>query len=461
MLNTIDAQRFYANEMRVANRFILRNYEVNSIESGDSVSTNTRSLPTAYAVSQAIAAAVLPLIGSGDTIIVGNFPTVTTTETSFNEANLDAFGALKVSQPFTQFELKHFFNKDSISIVESLTSNATSTYSNIGKYVDLTVDTVLGSKAIRQSRRCAIYQAGKGLRVEATGIIDIGNNSTAAARIGLFDNNNGFFFMDRRDSLFVVKRSNVSGAVVDSAIYIDDWNGDMSYNVNKTQAQIFFIDFQYLGVGQVRMGFIQGLTLHIVHTFRHTNTSLVPYAAQINLPIRYEVEQLQGGGSYGALRMICAVAISDGGFLPIGKTYSYSSGTAAITTTGNVQKILGGFKADSSYMTINPINLDVLVNTNNNITVVDVWLCSATSGGSWVAQGYNNLTKVNTDISSYTPLAKVASMYISNINRSASILLQDRVYTGTSFSGNDIIVLTCTTTANSDVYWNLEWQEIY
>lgn len=63
-------------------------------------------------------------------------------------------------------------------IDELLQTNATSTHMPNESAVDLTVTTDNGSTATRQSRKYILYQPGKSLLINTTGVINANSNGT-------------------------------------------------------------------------------------------------------------------------------------------------------------------------------------------------------------------------------------------------------------------------------------------
>jgi hypothetical protein len=110
--------------------------------------------------------------------------------------------------------------------------------------------------------------------------------------IGYFDSLNGLFFRQTGTALSVVRRTSTSGSVVDNVVEQANWNldkldgtGASGFTLDDTKAQILFIDFQYLGMGRVRMGFdINGIIVYC-HEFLNANVLDVPYMQSGTLPI--------------------------------------------------------------------------------------------------------------------------------------------------------------------------------
>jgi hypothetical protein len=103
----------------------------------------------------------------------------------------------------------------------------------------------------------------------------------------------------------------------------------------------FFTDFQWLGVGRVRCGFVHNGQTIVAHEFYNSNFLPTVYMSNPNLPIRCEIQNT--GITTGAyFDQICATVISEGGYIESGIDFSINSGTTAqsITTGNGVYPIL-------------------------------------------------------------------------------------------------------------------------
>jgi len=102
----------------------------------------------------------------------------------------------------------------------------------------------------------------------------------------------------------VVIRSNVTGSPVDSEVAQSSWNGDKldgnglsGITLSPLNTQIMWFDMEWLGVGDVRMGFFIGGKQIIAHTFGNANAIPTVYMSTPNLPIRYEITNDGTGGA--------------------------------------------------------------------------------------------------------------------------------------------------------------------
>jgi len=289
----------------------------------------------------------------------------------------DAFGRLRVSNPLTIFDSKNVMSKNNL-FDEALTGSGGVTYTANKSTVNLNVTEVSGDKVIRQSKRVMSYQPGKSLLNLNTFVM---NTLTAnlKQKIGMFDANNGIFFYADGTTLKIVRRTYVTGSPADTEISQSAWNGDKlngtgasGYTLNPTLATIMFMDFEWLGMGSVRVGFVIDGKFITAHTFYNANSLSTVYMQTANLPIRYEIETAAtlAAGTY-TLQQVCSTTMSEGGYAPEGirqmiGTSQINAGVNLTTTNTYYNLATIRIKSGRPYAVIVPSGLDVLNISNND-----------------------------------------------------------------------------------------------
>jgi len=175
---------------------------------------------------------------------------------------------------------------------------------------------------VRQTYRSFPYQPGKGLLVLATFVMDASNSVNLTQRVGYFNTDNGVFFQKVDGVNSFVLRSNTSGTPSDArTVNQADWNGDpldgtgtSGYTLDLTKPQILWMDFEWLGVGSVRCGFIINGEYIVCHTFNTANVyGTTVYMTTAILPVRYEITTTTSAVA-ATLTQICCSVVSEGGF---------------------------------------------------------------------------------------------------------------------------------------------------
>jgi hypothetical protein len=268
---------------------------------------------------------------------VNNVGGVTYNDAGNISASIDAFGRMRVSNPYTLFDSSLRYSDNTGKWDQQNTGSATSTHLLNESSMLMQVNGN-GDSVIRQTKQVFSYQPGKSLLVLNTFVM---NTPTAGLkqRVGYFGTNNGVYFEVDGTTLNLVIRKSTNGSVDDITEKIpqSQWNGDRLNGVggnnnlsgvtlDVTKAQIFWSDIEWLGVGSVRCGFVINGQFIVCHIFHHANILDKVYMTTASLPIRYE---LTSTGTTGTMRAICSTVISEGGYVNRSRTRS-----AATVLTG-------------------------------------------------------------------------------------------------------------------------------
>ena len=240
--------------------------------------------------------------------------------------SVDAFNRSRVSTPFTLFDS---FNRFTDNGKFNYSNNAGGTYSFVSNTssIDYSLTTTSGVYVYGESKKVFAYQPGKSLLAMLSFVMNP-IKTNLRQRVGYFGINNGMF-LELSDDIYFVKRSSVTSSPVDTKVSKSNWNvdpldgtGPSLLTLNLEDPQILWMDFEWLGVGSIRMGFvINGKFIHC-HTFHHANLNSSPKGAYMQtacLPIRYEIENTGVTANSSVLKTICSTVISEGGYQLSGK----------------------------------------------------------------------------------------------------------------------------------------------
>jgi hypothetical protein len=115
--------------------------------------------------------------------------------------------------------------------------------------------------------------------------------------VGYYDDSNGLFVELQDSTINFVLRSTKTGVVTEDRISQSNWNidplngsGPSGITLDITKAQILFIDFEWLGVGTVRVGFVIDGKIYYANYFNHANIIDSTYMKTATLPISYEIK---------------------------------------------------------------------------------------------------------------------------------------------------------------------------
>jgi hypothetical protein len=317
-------------------------------------------------------------------------------------ANLDAFSRLRVATPETLFDSKILFGKRALFWDEVLTATGTSTYDADRATVVLEVP-ASGDKVIRQTKEFFNYQPGKS-QVALISFNQYGHEVNTLKRTGLFYENDGIFFEDDGTDYKIVLRTSTSGSPVDTAITQANWNLDVmdgsgisGVTIDFTKTQILMIDYEWLGVGRVRCGWVINGKIYYFHEFLNANIQTDVYMATPNLPIRHEIEATGVPVGTPKMDVMCCTVITESGNRPRGMIFSTNNAETGLAVAGSTKESLIQLRIRTDRIrkgSILPLKMSVLCTTSTNF-MWEVALNPTITGGtaSWVNAGDDSIVE--------------------------------------------------------------------
>jgi hypothetical protein len=403
--------------------------------------------------------------GGNSITVDGNVnATITGTSTfTLGTGSTDAFGRLRVSEPYTLFDSKaRYYDHNEFSNVNTTGGNVV--YNANSSTFELNVTAANGSSVIRETKRVFPYQPGKSLLVLSTFCMNT-PKTNLRQRAGYFTTNNGIYFENDGTYNYLVIRSYSSGALVEDRKRQDAWdNPFLALQVDRTQ--IFWTDIEWLGVGSVRCGFVVNGAYVLCHTFHHANVAgnTTTYMTTATLPVRYEITNTAGTTGASMMRQICATVISEGGYNAF--TYSETAGRGTsvlrLSSSGTYYPVVS-IRLDSTRLDaiVLPRQVDVLSPTVNYYRW-KLMLNPTLTGANWAGHSSSGTVEYDTAataISGGTELQAgyVSSRELSELGADAFAFQLGRTLAGVS----DIVTLAMAATSNNaDVLAQIGWQEI-
>jgi hypothetical protein len=225
-----------------------------------------------------------------------------------------------MSMPYTLFDSKQLYQNETVYWTQSTNGAASGlTFDSNYSSITLTSGTAAGGWASAQTRTYWNYQSGKSQLALMTGNF-YGGVANVIKRIGIFDDNNGLYFMLSGTTASIGVRTFTSGAAVDTVVTQSAWNidhfdgtGQSGITLNTSEAQVFVIDYQWLGVGKIRFGFVYNDNIYYVHEVYNANINPYVYMQRPNLPIRYEIRNGAAQSTAPILSQICSAVFSEAG----------------------------------------------------------------------------------------------------------------------------------------------------
>lgn len=409
---------------------------------------------------------------------------VTSTNTTpitvqYTDVAKDAFGRLRTSDPFTLFDSSHRY-LDNGQWVESTTSGGSSSHNSDQGLIDMIVTTASGAQVLRETKRVFNYQPGKSL----LSILSFNFNEAKAnlkQRIGYYGASNGFYLeLNGTDEPVFVKRSAVTGSVVDTEISQSNWNvdplngnGPSGITLDLSKVQIIWFDFEWLGSGTVRCGFIiNGEYIHC-HSFQHANVIQGTYITTATLPVRAEIVNTDTTTSSSTLKQICATVLSEGGYQLHGQSAEAKLPIASprdLTVASTKYPVVSiRLKSNRLDGVVILDSLNVLGITNNANYCWEIVQGGSTTGGSWVSAGTSSLVEYNITATGYSlgdgEVLTAGYAVGSNQGSEMSQLQRENLFEyqleRNSFTSTpyELVLVLSTDNAGADVLASLGWQE--
>jgi hypothetical protein len=300
---------------------------------------------------------------------------------SADSPSIDAFGKWRVSQPTTLFDSKQVVDSGSFYFDIKTISGSTVTWNSGSAQSTIIVTSTSGSRAIKQTKRIFVYQPGKSQQIICTGKFGTKIDGIKKS-IGSFDDNDGYFFQTSGSSFGVVLRKTINSVKTDTFISQSTWNldkmnglGPSGNTLDITKAQIYTMDYEWLGVGRVRYGVVQKGILIYVHEINNYNSLDTVYLRNPNLPIRYEMSTHKNTTTGSLMTQICSTVISEGGFDNTGKRVVITNNNGATIGSSEYDAVLFiRYNSNSSKGSqIVPEQLDLLVKPGNSSTFAGRW----------------------------------------------------------------------------------------
>jgi hypothetical protein len=344
--------------------------------------------------------------------------------------------------------------------------------------MDLTVTAASGSSVIRETTKVFAYQPGKSLLVMNTFVM-APSTENLRQRVGYFGSQNGIYFQLDDGNIGLVKRSLVSGSVVDTVVLRSNWNGDKldgtgasGIVLDITKAQIFWMDIEWLGVGTVRTGFVINGQFIVCHSFHHANLIDSTYITTASLPLRYEIVNKGTTNGSNTLKQICSSVISEGGYelrgLQQAVGTAITGGGKTLTNAGTYYPVVSlKLRTDRLDAIVVPTAISV-IGSSDGVYNWQIRSNTSTTGGAWLSAGVDSAVEYNLTGTGISEGRTLASGYFitNNFAKGQIDILREAIFkfqlernglTGTPFE----LSLVMASNGNGDeVYGSLDWEEI-
>lgn len=399
----------------------------------------------------------------------------------FKSNAVDAFNRLRISTPFTIFDSQNRYQANDKWDTFGATGGTANFVLN-ESVINLTVGITLGAKVTRETKRVFGYQPGKSLLLMNTFAMNTPKEGLIQ-RVGYFGITGGATAGIPYNGIFLEQSGLTLNFVLQSAslnstttVNQKDWNvdkfdgsGPSGRVLDVAKGNIFWMDIEWLGVGDVRTGFVVDGRPYVGHIFHNDNVNTTTYMTTACLPIRYELMNGATTASSSTMKQICSTIVSEGGYEGFSRRYNITRGiTAAVLTTAGTQYPIIALRMAANRLDsiVIPANLSAVLEqtTSNKPDTVQyrILLNPTLTGGGWTAH-FNGNVEYNTGASSVSGGTDIIGGFISSagsldINTINEFNFQiGRTQTGVS----DVFCLTFTpVNDNARAFADLSWFEL-
>lgn len=285
---------------------------------------------------------------------------------------LDAYGQSRMATPdvFQCFDFKYGLETE--SFFSQSAGSTTITHLSYEHAVAIDVDAVSGSYGRYISAIRPLVYPGTSLTFMISVAVGDTGKAGVVRRWGAFSNSNGYFFELSGTQLSLVKRSNSTGAVINTKIAQADWNDPLLANdsndgivLDVSKVNTYWFNIQTLTAGAVRFGCFneQGDRITI-HEIVGSNSYTVPGLRNSSLALRVEEVNEAASASPSRLKLFGCEARSEGTrpedevILGVANAFSLP---APITISGSGTYPLLSFRSANTFNGVDNYKLSVPV----------------------------------------------------------------------------------------------------
>lgn len=399
------------------------------------------------------------------------------------EYKRDAFGRKRVSDPINVFDNTFQYGLNELVWFREENGTGSITHLPNESTVQLEVDTASGDLRALQSKKYLRYEPGKSQLIMQSFVFGAGEGN-CIKKVGYFDSENGIYFQQKDNTYSIVKRSYTSGTVEEEVVDQVDWDDPMDgtgaseVDFDGTKAQLLVIDFEWLSVGRVRIGFVNEGKIYYVHEFKHANIINSAYMTTANLPIRYEIQNDGTTTNANTMKAICVSVVSEGG-QEYANTYPFSVSNGITQISVSARRPILSIRPKGTFNSItNRIELlfkqAEVVAQSNDAFVEIIYNGTLTTADTETTPTWDDVNIDNSSVEYNVDADEIADGIVidtftapagSGQARSLSQKdIESKLPLVIDIDGNNPIPLSIVVTpysASSDVSGTLSWDEVY
>jgi len=398
----------------------------------------------------------------------------------------DAFGRLRISTPLTLFDSSHRFADNGLWVTANTAGNSSFSFVENQSTVDMTVGTTANAEVIRETTKVFSYQPGKSLLIMNTFAMEP-PKANVRQRVGYFGTSNGIYLENDGTTNYLVLRSNTSSTVTETRVSQSNWNIDKfdgtgyssqsgglehSGGLDVSKTNIFWMDIEWLGVGDVRCGFVVDGKMVPAHIFHNDNRNTVPYMTTATLPLRMEIKNTGVTASNSTLSQICSTVISEGGYQLYGSQQAVQT---PITTPVDLPTAGTFYPVVSIRLKTTRLDAIVILTALSILGISNAYYnwqvragANTSGGGTWVSAGDNSAVEYKIDGGSVTGGRVLASGFTGSTNQASAPIdiLKEALFkfqlerNGLTNTPYELTLVAAASFNGADIYGSMDWEEI-
>lgn len=389
--------------------------------------------------------------------------------------NIDAFGRLRTSAAFTQFDSKQLrHGKD--WFFDTVTSGGATAVKDA--YVASTAYTVssLNDYVIEQTYQHFNYQPGHSLMIMCTAD-SFNAESGVIKKVGYYGGSitapyhsqDGLYFESHGDDsaiyTVVEKSDGYVSRVAQTSWNLDkmDGTGASGITADFSKSQIYLIDFEWLGVGRVRFGLVIDGKIYYVHEYKHANNSTSVYMNSPNHQIRYE---MRSTGRSGSFTRICSMIASESATQTTGVLRGVDNGVTLVSaaSAGVIYPLIALRKNISHLNVFSQITSAGVISSTANVFYRWVLLFNPSISGSltWVTDADSVLDyAIGDGNQTVTGGLILDGGYATTATNKIIEALEESLNLGNAINGARDIVVLCASriSASGSFLGSIQWRE--
>jgi hypothetical protein len=272
---------------------------------------------------------------------------------SFNGPSTDALDRWRTSVPVELFNQVSRYDIGSLQWDTLLVGSGSVTHLPLESTVALSTGGVAAnSSCIRQTFSYFMLPPAKSHFIIMSAVIGA-KKTNVRQRWGYFDADNGVFFEQDENNLKIVARSNGSDA---ASISQNNWNvdtldgnGPSGITLDTSKGNVFWFDFQGVGVGRTRVGILSNDGTYVIcHEFRSSNVVSQVYIGTGDLPLRYEITNTGIAASATVLKQITSSVFSEGTVKDY-KSHQFAVGRGTTAATASTRRAILSLRPKTTF----------------------------------------------------------------------------------------------------------------